>query len=140
MRVVLVGRLLLALGLLVGLVASIGLLVGFEPAKLPPALLNLAAYKLTYLAALALLAVGAMFRRLGRRGVRDAFPRPLDPIEGAHATHIAPARSGHHPERWAEDVEAASGRRLLTGELGDPGTALPQRGGQLDGVRTRQRP
>jgi hypothetical protein len=67
MRPVHVGRLLLGLGLLVGLAASVGLLVGFEPSRLPPALLDLAAYKLTYLAALGLLAGGAMVARHARR-------------------------------------------------------------------------
>ena len=62
-----VGRLLLALGLLVGCFACVGLLVGFEPALLPPALLNLAAYKLTCIAALGLLAAGAVALRSARQ-------------------------------------------------------------------------
>ena len=61
------GRLLLALGLVVGCAASVGLLVGFEPARLPPALLNIAAYKLTFIAALGLLAAGAVSLRHARR-------------------------------------------------------------------------
>jgi hypothetical protein len=67
MRPAHVGRLLLALGLLVGTAASVGLLVGFEPSRLPPALLDLAAYKLTFAAALGLLAGGATFLRYARR-------------------------------------------------------------------------
>ena len=67
MRPAHIGRLLLTLGLLVGVAASIGLLVGFEPAGLPRTLINLAAYKLTYIAALGLLAGGAMLLRLARR-------------------------------------------------------------------------
>ena len=62
------GRLLLALGLLVGCAASVGLLVGFAPARLPAALLNIAAYKLTFIAALGLLAAGAVSLRHARRG------------------------------------------------------------------------
>ena len=61
-----VGRLLLTLGLLVGCAASAGLLIGFEPARLPAALLNIAAYKLTFVAALGLLAAGAVSLRYGR--------------------------------------------------------------------------
>ena len=61
------GHLLLALGLVVGCAASVGLLVGFEPARLPPALLNIAAYKLTFIAALGLLAAGAVSLRHARR-------------------------------------------------------------------------
>jgi hypothetical protein len=53
MRVGRLGTFLLTLGVLVGVVAGIGLLVGFEPARLPAALLNVAAYKLTLLAAFA---------------------------------------------------------------------------------------
>jgi hypothetical protein len=81
MRSVHVGRLLLALGLLVGLAASVGLLVGFEPSRLPPALLDLAAYKLTYLAALGLLAGGAVFLRHARRA--DAPEATTTPTERA---------------------------------------------------------
>lgn len=75
-----VGRLLLALGLLVGCVACVGLLVGFEPARLPPTLLNIAAYKLTFIAALGLLAAGAVALRSGRRA--EAAKRgPSGPAE-----------------------------------------------------------
>ena len=61
------GHLLLALGLVVGCAAGVGLLVGFAPARLPPALLNIAAYKLTFVAALGLLAAGAVSLRHARR-------------------------------------------------------------------------
>jgi hypothetical protein len=67
---------LLALGLLVGVAAAVGLLVGFEPARLPAALLNLAAYKLTFLAALGLLAAGAVVARYSRRADERAGARP----------------------------------------------------------------
>jgi hypothetical protein len=67
MRPALTGRLLLTLGLLVGAAASVGLLLDFGPARLPPALLNLAAYKLTFAAAFGLLGGGAMFLRYARR-------------------------------------------------------------------------
>ena len=69
-----IGRILLGLGVLVGVAASAGLLLGFEPARLPPAVLNLAAYKLTFAAALGLLAMGALFLRHARRE-RDRSPQ-----------------------------------------------------------------
>jgi hypothetical protein len=67
MRVQHLSTALLTLGLLVGLAAVVGLLVGFEPARLPAALLNIAAYKLTFIAAFGLMAAGAALARLVRR-------------------------------------------------------------------------
>jgi hypothetical protein len=67
------GSLLLSLGLFVGVVAGIGLVVGFEPARLPASLLNIAAYKLAFVAAGGLLVAGAIVARYARRGAaRDA--------------------------------------------------------------------
>ena len=74
MRADRVGPLLLVLGLVVGGAAGIGLLTGFEPAQLPRALLNIAAYKLTFLAAGGLLAAGALLVRHGRRSSSDHPP------------------------------------------------------------------
>ena len=74
------GRVLLALGVLVGVAAAVGLLLGFEPARLPPALLNAAAYKLTFLAALAILAGGASLVRYGRQRGRPAPPGPASSV------------------------------------------------------------
>lgn len=67
MRLKNLGTVFFALGLFVGGAASMGLLVGFEPARLPAALLNIAAYKLTFLASLGLLAAGAAIARYARR-------------------------------------------------------------------------
>jgi hypothetical protein len=61
------GQILLAIGGLVGVTAVVGLVVGFEPAKLPAALLNIAVYKLTFAAAGGLLAAGAIVQRYARR-------------------------------------------------------------------------
>lgn len=61
------GKLLLGIGGVVGVAAVIGLVVGFEPASLPTALVNIAVYKLTFLAAAGLLAAGAILRRYARR-------------------------------------------------------------------------
>jgi len=87
---------LLALGVLVGVAAAVGLLLGFEPARLPAALLNLAAYKLTFLAAFGLLAAGAVVARYSRRSdERASAARPQDgqnettPDADAASTHGA---------------------------------------------------
>ena len=72
-----IGRLVLGLGVLVGGAAGIGLLAGFEPARLPPALLNIAVYKLMFVSALAILAAGAVMLRHARRWegrTRDGLP------------------------------------------------------------------
>jgi len=66
MRARLLGSVFLLLGLLVGVAAGVGLLVGFEPSRLPAALLDIAAYKLTFLAALGLMAAGAVLARHAR--------------------------------------------------------------------------
>lgn len=65
------GKILLGAGLVVGVVAGVALSLGLEPSKLPPALLDIAAYKLTFLAAAGLLAAGAIVLRYGRREARD---------------------------------------------------------------------
>jgi hypothetical protein len=85
-----VGRLLLGLGVLVGAAAGIGLLVGFEPARLPPALLNIAVYKLLFVSAMAILAAGAVvLRHAGRAEGRARGARPLG---GGPARHdLGPA-------------------------------------------------
>ena len=62
-----IGPVLLVLGLVVCVAAGVGLLLGFEPARLPRELLNIAAYKLTFLAAGGLLAAGALALRYERR-------------------------------------------------------------------------
>jgi hypothetical protein len=67
MRGVQVGRVFLGLGVVVGLAGGVGLLLGFEPARLPPVLVNIAAYKLTFLASAGLLAGGAIALRYARR-------------------------------------------------------------------------
>lgn len=57
---------LLLIGGFVGVAAVVGLVVGFEPSKLPAAVLNIAVYKLTFAAAAGLLAAGALVRRYAR--------------------------------------------------------------------------
>ena|SRR5215203_1557046 len=74
MRAARIGPVLLALGLVVGVAAGVGLLVGFEPARLPRELLNIAAYKLTFLAAGGLLAAGALALRYDRHQTSTNVP------------------------------------------------------------------
>jgi hypothetical protein len=76
MRVRLLGTFFLTLGLLVGTVAAVALIVGFEPSRLPAALLDLAAYKLTFLAAFGLIAAGAVLARHARRGETSVYAPP----------------------------------------------------------------
>ena len=63
-----IAEFLLAAGAVVGAAAVVGLVVGFEPAKLPPALLNLAFYKLAFVGAAGLLVGGGLVHRYARRG------------------------------------------------------------------------
>ena len=78
MRISRFGQLLLVIGGAVGAAAVIGLIVGFEPAKLPAALLNIAVYKLTFAAAAGLLAAGAIVRRYARRADETERDGPQD--------------------------------------------------------------
>ena len=61
------GRFLLVSGLVVGLLASAALILGLKPSQLPSAMLDIAAYKLSFLAALGLMAAGAGLLRHARR-------------------------------------------------------------------------
>jgi hypothetical protein len=98
------GTAFLLLGLLVGMAAGVGLLVGFEPSRLPAALLDIAAYKLTFLAALALMATGAVLARHARtvearldarrradERLRELSPAAPDPTAGPRSTPVVPA-------------------------------------------------
>lgn len=76
------GDALIGLGAVVGVLAIGALTGGFEPSRLPPALLNLAAYKLAFVAAAGLLVVGAVVSRLSRR---------VDPPKDAAAAQLPPA-------------------------------------------------
>ena len=82
------GGFLLGVGAAVGVAAVVGLVTGFEPSRLPPALLDIAAYKLTIVAAIGLLVAGAVMRK---RGLRDESraggidPRSLNHFGGSGA-------------------------------------------------------
>lgn len=69
------GGLLLATGAVVGVAAVVGLVTGFEPSRLPAALLDIAVYKLTFVAAAGLLAAGAIVRRYAKRDADDGESR-----------------------------------------------------------------
>jgi hypothetical protein len=79
----------LGLGLLVGLLAAVGLLVGFRPSRLPPVLLDVAAYKLALASAFALMTTGA---RLGRGTGRRSRPSPHTADVLQPPSPAAPAR------------------------------------------------
>ena len=69
------GGLLLATGAAVGVAAVVGLVVGFEPSRLPAALIDIAVYKLTFAAAAGLLTAGAIVRRHAKREADQLQPR-----------------------------------------------------------------
>ena len=69
------GGLLLATGAVVGVAAVVGLVTGFEPSRLPAALIDIAVYKLTFVAAAGLLAAGAIVRRYAKRDADDGESR-----------------------------------------------------------------
>ncbi len=82
------------LGLFVGGAASVGLLFGFEPSRLPPALLDIAAYKLAFIAALALLGVGAVVRRYELRARRAELE-----AAASHSGQLEPPDAANELER-----------------------------------------
>jgi hypothetical protein len=125
MRPAHIGRLLLTLGLLVGVAASIGLLVGFEPAGLPRTLINLAAYKLTYIAALGLLAGGAMLLRLARRPEPGAAAIDDARLRGReYDPQLVDARRPGPPAS-AGEIGALTSPTRAAPSSGNEGTASP---------------
>ena len=84
------------LGLFIGGAASAGLLVGFEPSRLPPALLDIAAYKLAFIASFALFGVGAVLSRHAQRAHREratvaapeGTPSPRKELNAENAAEI----------------------------------------------------
>ena len=96
------GGFLLATGAVVGVVAVIGLVTGFEPSRLPPALLDVAAYKLTFLAAAGLLAAGAIVRRRANRDERES--RQLGAATQDATGEAARLPEGREPDRLHRDA------------------------------------
>ena len=68
------------MGLFIGGAASAGLLLGFSPSRLPPVLLDIAAYKLAFLATFLLFAVAAVLTRHERRQERDRATRSVETL------------------------------------------------------------
>jgi hypothetical protein len=68
------GGLLLATGAAVGVAAVVGIVTGFEPSRLPAALIDIAVYKLTFAAAAGLLTAGAIVRRYAKREADESPP------------------------------------------------------------------
>ncbi len=71
--------LLLAGGLIVGLAAGVALLLGVDPTRLPPFLVRVALFKLTFIAAAGLLVAGALLGRRARQS-RGETTRQSDDI------------------------------------------------------------
>ena len=59
--------LLLGLGAAIGVAGAIGLAVGFQPSRLPAALIDISVYKLVFIAAAVVLGAGAIVGRAERR-------------------------------------------------------------------------
>ena len=108
-------KFLLGTGVVVGVVATVGLAVGFKPSALPPALLDIAAYKLTFIAAGVLLAGGAFLLRWERRK-RAAEARDVAAAQDETGDRLLAepglpeGKSGPAPRREADPVRAETPR------------------------------
>ena len=97
MRTTQLGRALLGIGLTVGVVAAVAWIAGFAPSKLPPVLLDIAAYKLALLAAVGLMAAGAAVVRSARRAElqrsRELAARSVNELAAGTAAPGAPQQA-----------------------------------------------
>jgi hypothetical protein len=76
MRLAPLGFALRLAGLVLGVAAVLALVIGVDPAHIPPFLVKVALYKLTFIAALGLLVAGAMVGRRARsQGSAKGLPR-----------------------------------------------------------------
>ena len=75
MRLARAGMLLRVLGLVIGLAVASALLLGFDVSRISPFLIKVAMYKLAFIAALALLAGGALIGRRAREQESSGAPR-----------------------------------------------------------------
>ena len=73
-----IARVCLALGASVAVLGVLGVALGLRPSALPPALLDIAAFKLVFIAAGGLIIAGAMLGRAarGRRDEQDSLLAP----------------------------------------------------------------
>ena len=107
------GQLLLVIGGVVGVAAVVGLVVGFEPASLPPSLINIAVYKLTFVAAAGLLGAGATVRRYARRGENERARVSEDSVGAGGEPAALGEGSPRTGEFGREQRESASTRDRL---------------------------
>ena len=109
------GSVLLGIGVAVGVAAVIGVVTGFEPSRLPPALLDIAVYKLTFTAAAGLLAAGAIVRRYARRdAAADDSALAAERASNNAERALPPPRADAELSRRADarsKVEVQPGRR-----------------------------
>jgi len=114
MRTNLAGRALLGLGVTIGVAATVAWFVGFDPTTLPPALLRIAAFKLTGLAAFGLMAAGATVIKFSRgaeqgrgQSLSGGGGRELNAENGA----VFPAGGVSEPNRATEERTPLTQRR-----------------------------
>lgn len=103
MRTNLAGRALLGLGAVVGVVATTAWFFGYDFSTLPPALLRIAAFKLTALAALGLMAAGAVVLRVSRQTERP----PTLPLVTSDPASIQAGDVGSIPNPLMRDRNAS---------------------------------
>jgi hypothetical protein len=81
MRLSTVSRLVIILGVLVGGAAGLALVFGMGLDRIPPWMITIGLYKLTFIAAGGLLVVGAMLGRAARARAREANTSGRPPSE-----------------------------------------------------------
>ena len=81
MRLSTVSKLVIILGVLVGGAAGLALVFGIGLDHIPPWMITIGMYKLTFIAAGGLLVVGAMLGRAARARARDAHTSGRPPSE-----------------------------------------------------------
>jgi hypothetical protein len=85
-----IGKLMMAMGGTLGVGAGLALILGLKPSRLPPALLDIAAYKLIFISVAVLMAAGAAIRRYARQTTsthEGSYPaeRPLPALDEGQA-------------------------------------------------------
>ena len=104
------GGFLLATGAAVGVAAVVGIMTGFDPAKLPPALLTIAAYKLAFAAAAGLLAAGAIVRRHANRADSDPERAASPEVGPPEVQQIGEARVDDYAPRKSTPIRVTKDR------------------------------
>lgn len=93
----------LGLGVGIGVLGAIGLATGFRPSRLPAGLLDISVYKLTFIAAICVMAAGAFVRRVERtrRKSEDGAVRPAELPSATWSLDAHPAGVERQPSRDA---------------------------------------